>query len=79
LSEQKTDTPPEALAKAGLIDKAIVSYKISRLADNKNDGEITFGYVQLPPNTEGVSNAHYLLAMLILPSSTPKPKSLSTM
>jgi hypothetical protein len=43
LSEQQTLTPPEALAKAGLITDAIVSYKISRLADNKNDGEITFG------------------------------------
>ena len=36
-------TPVEALASAGLIDEAITSYKISRLADDKNDGEITFG------------------------------------
>ncbi|KAH9856515.1 acid protease [Lenzites betulinus] len=43
LSEQQTLTPVEALAKAGLIGDAITSYKISRLADNKNDGEITFG------------------------------------
>ncbi|OSD06372.1 acid protease [Trametes coccinea BRFM310] len=43
LSEQGVPTPVEALAKAGLIDDAITSYKISRLADNKNDGEITFG------------------------------------
>lgn len=43
LSEQKTLTPVESLAKAGLIDSAITSYKISRLADQKNDGEITFG------------------------------------
>ncbi|KAH9068136.1 acid protease [Lactarius deliciosus] len=43
LSEQKTLTPVEALAKAGSIKDAIVSYKISRLADQKNDGEITFG------------------------------------
>lgn len=43
LSEQQTLTPVEALAKAGSIKDAIVSYKISRLADQKNDGEITFG------------------------------------
>ncbi|KAH8991322.1 acid protease [Lactarius hatsudake] len=43
LSEQKTLTPVESLAKAGSIKDAIVSYKISRLADQKNDGEITFG------------------------------------
>ncbi|KAG5645562.1 hypothetical protein DXG03_005838 [Asterophora parasitica] len=43
LSEQRTLTPIEALAKAGLVQDAITSYKISRLADNKNDGEITFG------------------------------------
>ena len=36
-------TPVEALAKAGLITDAITSYKISRLSDDKNDGEITFG------------------------------------
>ncbi|KAH9057800.1 acid protease [Lactarius vividus] len=43
LSEQRTPTPVEELAKQGLIKDAIVSYKISRLADQKNDGEITFG------------------------------------
>jgi len=43
LSEQKTLTPVESLAKSGLIAEAITSFKISRLADNKNDGEITFG------------------------------------
>ncbi|KAF9048515.1 aspartic peptidase A1 [Panaeolus papilionaceus] len=43
LSEQQTLTPPESLAKAGLITDPIVSFKISRLADDKNDGEITFG------------------------------------
>lgn len=43
LSNQKVDTPPESLAKAGLIQSPITSYKISRLADGKNDGEITFG------------------------------------
>lgn len=43
LSEQQTPTPIESLASAGLVPDSIVSYKISRLADNLNDGEITFG------------------------------------
>ncbi|KXN91695.1 putative aspartic-type endopeptidase CTSD [Leucoagaricus sp. SymC.cos] len=43
LSEQKTLTPIEALAKQGVVNQAVIGYKISRLADNKNDGEITFG------------------------------------
>ncbi|KAJ7678536.1 aspartic peptidase domain-containing protein [Mycena rosella] len=43
LSQQKTLTPVESLAQNGLIADAITSYKISRAADNKNDGEITFG------------------------------------
>ncbi|KAF8624544.1 hypothetical protein AX15_005847 [Amanita polypyramis BW_CC] len=43
LSQEKTLTPVEALAKAGMIQEAITSFKISRLADGKNDGEITFG------------------------------------
>lgn len=45
LSNQKTLTPVEALAKQGLIAEAITSYKIPRLADNKADGVITFGGV----------------------------------
>ncbi|KAG8696701.1 hypothetical protein FRC09_008314 [Ceratobasidium sp. 395] len=54
LSNQKVPTPPESLAKAGLIQSAITSYKISRLADGKNDGEITFGGIdqtKIDPNT----------------------------
>lgn len=43
LSEQKTATPIEALATNGLVKSAVIGYKISRLLDNKNDGEITFG------------------------------------
>ncbi|KAI0833254.1 acid protease [Trametes gibbosa] len=43
LSEQGVLTPVEALAKAGLIGDAITSFKISRFADGKNDGEVTFG------------------------------------
>jgi len=43
LSNQGTLTPIEALATAGLVASAITSYKIPRLADNKNDGTITFG------------------------------------
>lgn len=43
LSQQGTVTVVESLQKAGLIAEAISSYKISRLADGKNDGELTFG------------------------------------
>jgi len=43
ISEQRTLTPVEALAKTGVISDAIVAYKLARVADNKNDGEITFG------------------------------------
>ena len=35
-------TPVESLAQNGLIEDAITSYKLSRLSDGKNDGEITF-------------------------------------
>jgi hypothetical protein len=54
LSNQAVPTPPESLAKAGLIQSAITSYKISRLADGKNDGEITFGGIdqtKIDPST----------------------------
>lgn len=43
LSNQGVPTPVEALAKQGSITEAITSYKISRLSDGLNDGEITFG------------------------------------
>lgn len=43
ISNQGVLTPVEALAKNKLIDDAITSYKISRLSDGLNDGEITFG------------------------------------
>jgi hypothetical protein len=43
LSEQGVATAPESLASAGLISDAITSFKISREADDLNDGEITFG------------------------------------
>ncbi|KIK96589.1 hypothetical protein PAXRUDRAFT_25008 [Paxillus rubicundulus Ve08.2h10] len=43
LSEQKVLTPVEALASNGLIQSPITSFKISRLADQLNDGEVTFG------------------------------------
>ena len=36
-------TPVESLAKQGSIKEAITSYKIPRLSDGLNDGEITFG------------------------------------
>jgi len=43
LSEEGVDTPPVSMASAGLISEAIVSFKLSRLADELNDGEVTFG------------------------------------
>lgn len=43
LSNQGVLTPVDSLAKQGLISKAITSYKIPRVSDGLNDGEITFG------------------------------------
>jgi len=43
LSEQQTLTPIESLAAANLVAAPIMGFKIPRLADAKNDGEITFG------------------------------------
>ncbi|KAG2341352.1 acid protease [Suillus weaverae] len=43
LSNQKVPTPVESLASKGLISSAISSFKISRLADQLNDGQVTFG------------------------------------
>ncbi|KIJ66675.1 hypothetical protein HYDPIDRAFT_85493 [Hydnomerulius pinastri MD-312] len=43
LSQQGVLTPVESLAQNGLIQSAITSFKISRLADQLNDGEVTFG------------------------------------
>lgn len=43
ISRQGTTTLVEALQKAGHIKDAITSYKIPRLADGKNDGEMTLG------------------------------------
>ncbi|KAH9966260.1 aspartic peptidase domain-containing protein [Lactifluus volemus] len=43
LSTQHLRTVVESLAYNGLIQHAITSYKLSRHADQKNDGEITFG------------------------------------
>ncbi|KJA26380.1 hypothetical protein HYPSUDRAFT_36694 [Hypholoma sublateritium FD-334 SS-4] len=43
LSQQGVPTPVESLFQANLIPAQITSFKISRLADNLNDGEVTFG------------------------------------
>ncbi|KAF8311983.1 acid protease [Clavulina sp. PMI_390] len=43
LSQQGTPTPVESLATAGTITAPITSFKISRLADQLNDGEVTIG------------------------------------
>ncbi|KAJ7678515.1 aspartic peptidase domain-containing protein [Mycena rosella] len=43
LSNQHVPSPVKALANAGLIKKAITSYRFPRLVDHTNNGEITFG------------------------------------
>ncbi|KAJ7510386.1 aspartic peptidase A1 [Mycena galericulata] len=43
LSGQKTPTLVKALKNAGLLAKNVISYKIPRKSDGKNDGEITLG------------------------------------
>jgi len=43
LSQEQVLTPVESLAENGLIQAPITSFKISRLADQLNDGEVTFG------------------------------------
>ncbi|ESK92322.1 aspartic peptidase a1 [Moniliophthora roreri MCA 2997] len=43
LSELQGPTAIETLAASGLIDEAIVSYRIPRRKDNTDDGSITFG------------------------------------
>ncbi|KAN0138833.1 Aspartic peptidase domain containing protein, partial [Lactarius tabidus] len=48
LSQQKVPTPVESLFTSGLIQEAIISFKISRLRDALNDGDVTFG--GLDPN-----------------------------
>ncbi|KIY64559.1 acid protease [Cylindrobasidium torrendii FP15055 ss-10] len=42
-ASQRTETPVEALARIGFIEQAITSYKLGRIADDANDGEVTFG------------------------------------
>jgi hypothetical protein len=42
-SKISVPTPVQSLVDAGLISEGIVSFKISRLSDGKNDGEVTFG------------------------------------
>ena len=54
ISEQRVPTVVESLADNGLIQNSITSYKLSRLADQKNDGEVTFGGLdtsKFDPNT----------------------------
>lgn len=43
LSEEHVPTPIQALYSAKLISNPIVSFRISRLADELDDGEVTFG------------------------------------
>ncbi|KAJ7242790.1 aspartic peptidase domain-containing protein [Mycena haematopus] len=43
LSNQGVPTPVQALKNTGFIDAAITSYRLPRLLDDTNNGEITFG------------------------------------
>lgn len=43
LSQQKVLTPVESLAANKLIQSPVTSFKIPRIADQLNDGEVTFG------------------------------------
>ncbi|GAA6011116.1 hypothetical protein JCM10207_005502 [Rhodosporidiobolus poonsookiae] len=45
LSSQGVPTPIERLAADGLVVSAQMGYKLGRVADGKNDGEVTFGGV----------------------------------
>jgi len=54
LSNQNNPTPVDALLGAKLIAEAIVSYKMDRVRDKGNDGQITFGGLdtkKFDPNT----------------------------
>jgi len=55
LSRQQVQTVPEALASAGLINAPIVSYRLSRLVDGKNNGQATFGGVDPSTVAAGTS------------------------
>ncbi len=53
-SRQKTRTVVEALYETHQIEDAVVSFKISRAADEKNDGELMLGGMnpsKFQPNT----------------------------
>ena len=47
LSRQGVPTVVEVLRAQNMIDQAVVGYKIPRLADQKNDGGVTFGAADL--------------------------------
>ena len=46
LSEQKTDTPIESLAAAGIVASAQMGFHLARITDAEQDSEITFGGVE---------------------------------
>jgi hypothetical protein len=79
LSEQRTPTAIEALAAAGLVKFAITSYKLGRLGDGVNDGEITFGFVLVLHYTH--RNIDFIIIIIIIifladlipPNSSPIP------
>ncbi|KAJ7116407.1 aspartic peptidase domain-containing protein [Mycena epipterygia] len=58
LSRQQTPTLVTAFRSAGLIEKNIISYKIPRQTDDKNDGEITLGSLD-PSKYDASSLVHF--------------------
>jgi hypothetical protein len=68
-SAQGVPTPPESLASAGLISDAIVSFKIPRFQDEKNDGQITFGSTD-PVRARSRSSRHLCTKVYCRPPSS---------
>ena len=47
LSNQKVPTPIEALAAGGVVPGAIMSYDMGRIADGVNNGQVSFGAIDV--------------------------------
>lgn len=63
ISQEHTQTVVEKLRSENAIKDTITSYKLSRRADSKNDGEITFG---------GMDTTKYLKKSLVtIPNASP--------
>jgi Eukaryotic aspartyl protease len=58
LSNQGVLTPIESLAVASAIPSAITSFKLSRVADGTNDGQVTIGGLDSSWNQTYLANVH---------------------